>query len=185
MELRDYLSIFIPSLITILGFIIATFNNKKNLDQSIQKYKTELQISDLYGLQKDAIECSYAICRLISSTGGDYNELKRLQNKINLTVICFGSDDAVKIVLYIKNLIFTGVDDGIGVSNRDLIAAYVLLAMQLKYDTTGIKTSPEVWYSGMFTSNKMLSSGFYDDSIIAINQIVDELDLNDFLKIKL
>lgn len=184
MGLKDYLSIFIPSLITILGFIITSINNKKEFNQSIQKYKTEHQISDLYGLQKDAIECSYALCRLISSPEGDYTEIKRLQNKINLTVICFGSDDAVKIMLYIKRMVFSGVDDGASVSNRVLIAAYVLLAMQLKYDTTGIKTSPEVWYIGMFTSNKMLSSGFYEDSVIAVNQIVDEIGLNHFLKIK-
>lgn len=183
MKVEELLAIFVPSLVTILGFIISSLANKKEYTQSIQKFKSEQQISDLFGLQKDAINCAFELCRLIESPNGDFTGLRTLQEKIYSTIICFGSDDAVKLILYIRNMIYSGTDDGVGVSNRSLIAAYVILAMQLKYDTTGIKTSPKSWYVGKFTTNKMLETGFYRDSIEAVNNIVAELQLNDFLAI--
>lgn len=181
--MEEYLTLIVPSLITIIGFIVTSINNKNIFEQNIQKYKTEHQILDLNGLQKDALECANVLCRLVGNDKEAYSKLKQLQNKVHSTVISFGSEDAVKIMLYIKNLIYIGADDGEAISNRELIAAYVLLSMQLKYDTTGIKTSPNAWYIGSFTSSKMLETGFYDDSVIAINKIVEKLKLNNFLKI--
>lgn len=184
MVFKDFLTIFIPSIISILGFIITFVINQKGYEQSIQKFKTEQQISDLCGLQNDVIDYVHALCKVIESPQNDNKRFHQLREKINLKVICFGSDDAVKLVLYIRNLVFSGVDDGIAVSNGQLIAAYIILAMQIKYDTTGIKTSPKSWYIGIYTSQKMLATGFYMDSVKSINNIVDELKLPDFLKVK-
>lgn len=55
--------------------------------------------------------------------------------------------------------------------------------MQLKYDTTVLKTSLNSWRTGMFTLSKIFDTGFYVDLVIAVNKIVEELKLNDFLKI--
>ena len=94
-----------------------------------------------------------------------------------------GSEDAVKLSDYASNLIYSGIDDNVQVSIAHLLAVYVMMAMQIKYDTTGVKTSPNSWYVGRYTTQKMIEEDFYNDSIKWTNKIVDELELESFLKI--
>lgn len=185
METKDYLTIIIPSLVTLLGFIVSFRLKKREYIQNIQKYKLEKQLSDLYGIQKDVLNYVDMLCYLFAFPDKKPEGFDELQNKINTIVICAGSEDAVKLIVYIRNLIFSGKDDHIELSNRELIAAYVLLAMQIKFDTTGIKTSPNTWYIGKYTTQKMIElSDFYNESINAVNNIVEELQLSDFFKIE-
>ncbi len=178
------LTIIIPSLVTILGFVISFIINKKEHLQSIQKFKLEKQISDLYGVQKDVLDYIDKLCILNTYPDTEQKEFNELQEKIDSIVIYTGSEDAVKLIAYIHSLIYTAKDDNIELPLRDLIAAYVLLAMQIKYDTTGIKTSPKAWYIGKYTTQKMLKYNFYSDSINAINDIVKKLKLKKFLIIQ-
>ncbi len=81
------------------------------------------------------------------------------------------------------------VDEGaagnISVQNYQLIALYVLLAMQIRFDTTGIKNSPSVWYAGKYTlSSKKAFQNFLTGTEIYINMIVKKLKLKRFLKYK-
>lgn len=183
MEEKEFLSIIIPSFITIVGFIITSMNNKKELSRNIQEFKTEQQINDFRGLQRNVIICLDLLCKHIAKLDIDVPEFINLRESIHTEVICFGSEDAVKIVSYIQSILYTCKDDKKIISHDFLIAAYVLLIMQIKYDTTGIKTSPREWYVGTYTTEKMLETGFFERSIDAINEIVEELNLNKFLKI--
>lgn len=135
MGTKDYLAIAIPSIVTVLGFIVSFNLNKREHLQNIQRYQLEKQISDLYGIQKDVFDYIDMLCFFIAFPDKKPKGFDELQSKINSVVICAGSEDAVKLIVYIRNLIFSGKDDSIEVSNRVLIAAYVLLAMQIKFDT--------------------------------------------------
>ena len=184
MELKDYLTIFIPCVVTSIGFIISIIINKQTYSQNIQKLKSEQQLSKLYGIQEDVFDYVDMFCALIAHPDINTDKMNNLQNKIMLTVICYGSENAVKLIEYIKNMIYTCKDDNIEFSNPRYIAAHILLAMQIKYDTTGIKTSPNVWYIGKYTTKRMIKDySFYNKSILTINDIVDELKLANFLKI--
>ncbi len=186
MKLKDYLTIIIPSCVTLLGFIISFLINKVEFFYNIKKLKTEKRLSDLYGIQKDVFEFVDDLCYLIAYPDKKPTGFDELREKINSVVICSGSEDAVKLIVYIRELVFSKADDEIDVPNSELIACYILLAMQIKYDTTGIKTSPNAWYAGKFTTQKMLdSSDFYDRSIDSINRIVEQLQLKEFLRIDL
>ncbi len=185
MELKDYLTIIIPSVVSVLGFIVSIGLNKKESLQSLQKFKTEKQLTDLYGLQKDVLDFVDMLCKKMAYPEMQIDGFANLKEKINSMVIGAGTADAVKLIVYIHNMIYAKTDDNIEVSTCELIASYILLAMQLKYDTTGIKTSPQVWYVGKFTTQKMLSEGdFYAGSVKKINEIVDCLNLNSFLRIE-
>lgn len=184
MELKDILTILLPSLVTVIGFIVTSILNRKNFIQSIQKYKTEQQISDFRGLQRKVITCLDFLLQHIAQIEQARTNFIDLSDTIHTEVLCFGSEDAVKIVSYIQKTIYKIIDDEEDNLKDFLIAGYVLLIMQIKYDTTGLKTSPKEWYMGKFTSKKMMAFGFYERSVNAINNIVDDLKLNDFLKVK-
>lgn len=184
MEVIDWISILIPSVVTIIGFYVSNRINKREFNQHIQEIKIENQLANMYELPKDVFTFIDMIGMLYMPPHKSPEGFDELKDKIYTSVICFGSEDAVKIMVHIHEMLSAGIDDGIVIPTSRLIAGYVILAMQIKYDVTGIENSPLTWYSGRFTSQKMREAGpFYDDSIIDINNIVDRLHLKSFLRI--
>ena len=183
-DVIDVLSIIVPSAITIVGFVVSYIINKRNHYQSIQQIKAEKQISDLYSILNDVFKFLDILLPLYAQQEDILNNFRELKERIYTTVVSAGSKDAVNIMTYIQEMTYSGIDDGVEVPSYQVIASYVLLAMQIKYDVTGVEISPLTWYKGRFTTQKMLAvSNFYDDSIIEINNIVDQLKLNSFLRI--
>ena len=184
MEFTEILAIIIPSLVTILGFVVSYTINKKEHYQSIQIIKTEKQVEDLYSILRDVFKLIDMLELMIAYPQEKLKGFDELKEKINTTVICTGSNDAVKIMVHIREMSNTGIDDGIHTENACLIAGYVLLAMQIKYDVTGVESSPDSWYKGRYTTQKIRQSGFYDRSVLFINSMVDQLELKPFLRIR-
>lgn len=183
-DIIDILSIIVPSIVTVLGFFISNRISKKEFNQHIQEIKFEKQLANMYELPKDVFTFIDMIGMLYVPPHKAPEGFDELKDKIYTTVICSGSEDAMKIMVHIRETLSAGIDDGIEIPASRLIAGYVLLAMQIKYDVTGIENSPLTWYSGRFTSQKMLEAGpFYEASIIDINNIVNQLNLKSFLRI--
>ena len=63
---------------------------------------------------------------------------------------------------------------------NDIIAYYILLLCQVKYDLTGIKINPQYWFRMRLTDYQKLK----DNLNSANNKIVKELKLDKFLKIE-
>ena len=183
-DIIDILSIIVPSVITIVGFVVSYIINKRSHYQNIQQIKAEKQISDLYSILNDVFKFLDMLLPLYAQQEDILNDFRELKERIYTTVFSAGSKDAVNIMTYIQEITYSGIDDGVQVPSYQVIASYVLLAMQIKYDVTGVEISPITWYKGGFTTQKMLAeSNFYDDSIIEINNIVDQLKLKSFLRI--
>lgn len=109
--------------------------------------------------------------------------LRETMNEVRFLVTCFGSLNALKIMKYIDQLIYIGIDDKKEIPSAKITAAFVVLLMQIRYDITGIKSSPALWYVGEFTTKKMNKKHDYIGvSFDYINQIVLELKLPSFLK---
>lgn len=179
---KNIWSIVIPSLVTIIGFFInyKLLTKEKNLD--IYKYKNEEQIKRLIDIPTDILFYIDCYMKLLAKCDIDRERFGEVKEHIFNHVLCYGSEDAVKILLYFKHLLIQGIDDEVSVNTSQLIAPLVLLLMQIKYDITNVKTSPKVWYVD-FMSQKLLETNLYEKSVKEINEIVDLLDLKDFLKI--
>lgn len=141
--------------------------------------KNEWQIEKLAEIAADILDMIKDYELLIAKVDIDARMLGERKKKVNDTIICYGTENVVKIWSYYNHLIYQGLDDKVGVGSVQIIAPLVLLIMQIKYDATDIKTSPKVWYVG-FTSQEMLKTEFYNKSIVEINRIVDLLDLPSF-----
>jgi hypothetical protein len=175
--------------VTIIGFVVSIGINRKEHMQRIKEFKVEKQLSDLYGVQNDVFEFIGMLEIELANpnySNGDWDRRwNKLKKKIRLVVLSAGSEDAVKILCYITDKVYSGIDDGIAVTIYSLIAAYVLLAMQIKYDVTGVKISPNAWYIGRYTTQKVNDdTNFYNNAKEANNKIVEDLKLASFLKIE-
>lgn len=174
-------SVIIPSLVTIIGFSVnyRILKKEKMLDTYV--YKNKEQLKKLINIPEEILLYINYYMLLCGNRKIDKEEFRRTKKHISNNVLCYGSEDAVKIWVYFEKHIYQGIDDNVCVSIAQVIAPLVLLLMQIKYDITNVKTSPKVWYVS-FSSDKMMETGFYEKSIEEINIIVDTLGLNDFLK---
>lgn len=175
------IEIAIPSLVTIIGFWINYRLLKREKTLEAYNYKGEERIKIMIDIPQKILQYIEYYMLLTAGKNIDRKEFEDVKQRIFNTVLCYGSEDAVKILVYFENLFFCGVDDGSPTAPIQIIAPLVLLLMQIKYDITSIKTSPKVWYV-KFSSQTMMETGFYEKSIEEINKIVDNLGLNNFLK---
>lgn len=176
------LEVAIPSIVTIIGFWINFEMIQKEKKLDAYNYKNEEQIKELINIPRKILLYIENYMLLIENESIDKKEFDKVKDSIFDTILCYGSDDAVKILVYYEKILYQGIDDGSVISSVQIIAPLVLLLMQVKYDITNIKTSPRVWYV-KFSSQKMQEDGFYEKSVNEINNIVEYLKLSDFLKI--
>lgn len=240
MELKDYLTIFVPTTATLIGFIINFILNKRlnlelveqNSAMKILQSKSNKQIEDLYGLQKEIFDFLDLLYKLLCNEDILIDNFEILKNKIEKEIICVGSEDAVKVILYIRANIYSKINlcrenleklklngsrkksksshekilDEYGINTStptppdpsEILVPYVVLAMQIKYDTTGIKTSPMSWFIGRKSQNLAGSywkrdkyyeyrdfDNFYKHSLFKVKDFIKSLHLNTFIYLDL
>lgn len=175
-------SAIIPSLVTVIGFFVNYRILKKEKMMDTYVYKNKEQLKKLISIPEELFSLINYCEALCGNEKIDNEEFERVKEHISKNVLCYGSEDAVKIWVYFEDCICRAIDDNVCISTAQVIAPLVLLLMQIKYDIINVKTSPKAWYVN-FSSDKMMGMGFYEKSIEEINKIVDTLELNDFLKI--
>lgn len=168
--------------ITIIGFIISYMLIIKQKNLAVQQQKNEWQTEKLAGILESMLELIKDLEYIMAKEKINEKKYYKRKRKINNIIICYGTESSIRIWNYFKYKICTCRDDSLEMENAQIIAPLVLLVMQIKYDTTNIRTSPKIWYTE-YTSQMMMETGFYDRSVKEINKIVDLLELPSFLKI--
>ena len=91
-------------------------------------------------------------------------------------ILAYGSLQAIVITANMQQFSFNSNPKS---DKTKLIAYYFILACQIKYDLTGLKNNPQEWYmvrlNDYSTTKQKLNK--------ATNDIVKELELNEFLYI--
>ena len=141
METSEIIFAALQLFVTIFGFVITFLLSKKEFQNSISKTQKDKQIERLEGLQKEMLEIIEYILEQPVNPDEDYNE-KSIQTRIlNVfkEVKCYASNDAVRIIKY---AISEWYDMGIKTDSTPFLSSCFILISQLKYDTTGIESSP-------------------------------------------
>ena len=172
----DLMTVIIPAGVTIIGFVINYFVLNKSIKDQVSKKKTDISLEFLSKAPLLSLELFDNI--------REQKQDKMLEIFIELanTVFAYGSKDAIKILAELQQ---NNYKIAINSENKDLyktMAYYIILTCQIKGDLTGIKINPEFWYKlklNDYGFNPTVKQGL----INATNQVVEELQLEDYLKI--
>lgn len=136
------ISAMIPALISIIGFIATNRSVKRDFKNEILKQRNEIALNKMATMPMRILE----LLGTIIETGGQNEELVKEFDGFMNEVYAYGSENAIALISKIqKDNMFFG--DNVADRNLyELIAMYILLATQIKYDVTGIIVSPEKWY---------------------------------------
>ena len=126
-------------IISIIGFVWNNRSMKKNFKNEILKQRNEVALNKMATMPMKILE----LLEKIIETNGEDAEIQKEFNVIMNEIYAYGSEKRYLLFQRYKkdNMAFDANS-----ADRDayeLIALYILLATQIKYDVTGIFVSPE------------------------------------------
>lgn len=163
----------ISSLVTVIGFIVTYFLNKRNFKEEIAKQQENIRLDRIADLP-------YKIQMLMQSIldKGNADILSEFKELMS-SVFAYGSEDAIKLIANMQELNYAYADNP-GRAGNKVMAYYILLLCQIKYDLTGTEINPEFWYRMRLTDYAKLKTSLCETN----NEIVKSLKLSPFLAIK-
>lgn len=168
----DLYSIIIPSVITIVGFIINIYITKTSIKKEILKSQKDLMIKK----NIEVMEFFINIIVLKDSKDADINSFR---NIINL-IYSYGSNDLIRLFGEYQQFNYSenkGTNEFV-----KMFAFYTLILSQIKYDLTGEVVKPDsilkIRLKDFYSNEKL--NGFNTE----INLIVEKMHLNRKFKLK-
>lgn len=167
------LAVFIPSVVTIIGFIVTYFLNQRNLKEEINKQKSNIYLAKIADMPFEIITLIDHILDM-----KDFDVVPTFKEIIS-SVFAYGSKEAILIMANMQELAYSVSPDSNKTDRYRQIAYYILLVCQIKYDLTGIKINPEYWYRIRIKDYIAMKSHLH----VINNDIVENLNLEVFLRI--
>ena len=168
----------IPAVVTIIGFVVTYFLNKRNFKEEVNKAKVNATLEKISDLPYKILTLMDTMLQKDKAKGQEQFNLKSFQEIMSLT-FAYGSKEAMAIVSSMQEANYLLSNEPSKIDKNEIMAYYILLACQVKYDLTGIKINPEYWYRMRITDYKKMKK----DLDKATNRVVNKLQLDDFLSI--
>ncbi len=176
----EWMKIIVPALVTIIGFVVNFFLTRNSIRREVEKKKSNIALEEL---SKVPLEVIQILDEILDNRNKNNYKIKETLNRFKglmAKIFAYGTKDSIKIVSNMQEHNYKLQDTIIGKVDYKVIAYYILLACQIKYDLTGVEVNPEYWYKMRLTDYQ--SKRIEIDN--ANNDIVKELNLNESLLIK-
>ena len=184
--MQEWAGIVVPSLVSIVGFLVTYFMSRKNLKDGLalteKEFQNELlkQRSDkrlelMASAPYDALVLMQDMIDSGKNKKHSFPDTKLLekQNNLYFKVYAYGSPSSLHILSSMQSENYqANMNSIVSVNAHRLICYYVLLASQLRMDVTGETVNPEEWFKMKFSDYHKTKSLFAD----ANNQLVTELN---------
>lgn len=186
MGMQEWAGIVVPSLVSIVGFLVTYFMSRKNLKDGLalteKEFQNELlkQRSDkrlelMASAPYDALVLMQDMIDSGKNKKHSFPDTKLLekQNNLYFKVYAYGSPSSLHILSSMQSENYqANMNSIVSVNAHRLICYYVLLASQLRMDVTGETVNPEEWFKMKFSDYHKTKSLFAD----ANNQLVTEIN---------
>lgn len=206
MTIKDWLTILIPALVTLIGFIVTYFSLRKSFKDEIRKQKSNIALEkmstvpfetlDLYETMMAPTKIQKQINEIENKnqlSRDDRISIQKLNNQIREaqdlilnkmtklynTIYAYGSVNAIKIVSSMQKINYSLRADSTNEEKWIIMAHMILLASQVKKDVTNITVNPQKWFEMKITDYETNRQVF--DPLI--NRVVEKLELDEKFKI--
>ncbi len=169
------LSVGIPAIISIVGFRITIFTLKKNFQNELVKQKANIQLDkmsimpyEVLALMQDMID--------VGKKQGSTETQQKLKGKMDWifsSIYAYGSSKAIHILAAMQSENYQNSVMPEKADKFRIMAFYVLLTAQIRFDITGEIVSPEEWFK-MKLTDFQANRGMIK---AANNRLVEELNL--------
>lgn len=171
--LSTMLTVAIPSIISLVGFIVTYALNKRNFVYEVSKQKAAINLDKIADLPQ---RLQMQLDNILTSKNSDM--LVKEFKEITSLIFAYGSKDAILIAANAQESINSAAVTG-NTSSNPVIPYRILLICQIKYDASGIETNPELWYRLRLSDYTKMKATLVKQT----NDIVDKLNLSSFLYI--
>lgn len=172
--LTSIISACISAVVTIFGFVITYFLNKRNFKEAVNKQKIDIHLGKISDLPYTLLE----YFDYINTKANPADLLPKFKVIMSL-IYAYGSKSSIKIAASMQEANYEMARDPESVEKIAAITYYILLACQTKYDLTGIEISPEYWYRMRMNEYSLMK-----EKIKSVNNdIVNKLQLEGFMLI--
>ena len=170
------LSVGIPAIISIIGFIITIFTLKKGFQNELAKQKANIQLDKMAVMPYEIL----AFMQEVIDAGKQetspavQQKLKEKMDWLFSSVYAYGSSKAIHILATMQSENYKNAAMPENSDQYRTMAFYVLLIAQIRADITGEIVSPEEWFKLKikdFQANREMIK-------VANNRLVEELDLD-------
>lgn len=172
----DIISLCVPAAISIIGFIITIFTMKKNFQNELAKQKANIQLDkmavmpyEILALMQEMIDTGKK-----KATPPEQQKLVERMNWIFSSIYAYGSSTAIMILASMQSENYKNAAIPESADKYRVMAFYVLLTAQIRFDITGEVVSPEAWFKMRITDFQVNRSQIKE----ANNRLVEELKLN-------
>jgi len=170
------LSVGIPAIVSIVGFIITITSLKKNFQNEVLKQKTSVQLDKMSTMPYEIL--AFLQDMLDTTKVGNTEEVqKKHEEKMQWlfsSIFAYGSSKAMHVLASMQSENYQNAIDPEKADKFRMMTFYILLAAQIRFDITGEIVSPEEWFRMKikdFQANR-------EKIKVANNQLVSELGLN-------
>ena len=175
----------IPALISIVGFIVTYCSMKKSFKNELSHERDSVALEKMSEIPLKVLDLFEQIQKsshIQNQTQKQQQEFidntTKLLSTIMNTTYSYGSEKAIKLMSMMQSENYYREANPSQGDTYRIMAFYVLLSTQIKYDVTEIAISPELWYRMRLKDYETQK----EKIIEANNKIVKELNLiNEFL----
>ena len=162
----------VTGIISIIGFIVTNISMRKDFKNELMKQRDSIALEKMATMPYEVLDMMDRIMK-DQSDRAIMRELDKFKVMMN-EIYSYGSEKAITIVSTMQKENYAANGDTSKMDKYRVMAFYVLLATQIKYDVTGIQVNPKFWFRMRITDFEQNQK----DIIVANNKLVKELDLD-------
>ena len=169
------LTVSIPAIISILGFIVTYMSMKKSFQHELRQQKVNIQLEKMSVVPYEVLKFMQDLIdsgkngRKISEA-----EIIRRMNELYTTIFAYGSPAAIAILSSMQSENYINATIPQNQNKYRMMCYYILLAVQIRFDITGQIITADKWFKMRLTD--------YDSNRNEIsqanNKLVEELSLS-------
>lgn len=170
------ISVGIPAIISIVGFIVTVFTLKKGFQNELAKQKATVQLDKMAVMPYEIL----ALMQKMIDAGKQkappslQKELKDKMDWIFSSIYAYGSSKAIHILATMQSENYRNAAVPDNTDKFRTMAFYVLLTVQIRADITGEIVSPEEWFKLKLTDFQANREMIKE----ANNRLIKELNLD-------